>query len=303
MTEESKDNKDPEDLSDSEDFSLEENDTDWGDAWESAFEAEEEADDSSEDATEDFYLEDAEEVDDSSTTVIKSPDSDSQPTPPSGSNSAAIATSSTSSGLVISLRIPPFFTKLATWITYLKERYQSLQPKQKIILGGGAALLFLAVAILIALSPEETTLIPQEQLNQPEELIANSSASVPTPPMDAIKKPDLEIIDMPEKVRKKWTFPSFFIPVSSQEADKTITFVVIDITLLLLLDEGEEIPEAKKAFVRDIIYQFYINRPLYELRRFSLARGDMNRALRAWLEKQWPEGAIEAISFKRYLLT
>lgn len=297
MTEESKDNKDPEDLSDSEDFSLDENDTDWGDAWESAFESdEEEADTSSEDETEDFYLEDAEEVDDSSTTVISPSGSGPKPAPATDS-SAAIANSSTHSGLVISLRIPPFFTKFTPWLTYLKERYQSLQPKQKIIVGCGAATLLLTVVILFSFIPDEKPPLSQTG----EQIIAHGDNL--EKPLTPKEEPTIEIIEMPEKVRKKWTFPSFFIPVSSQEEDKSISFVVIDITLLILLDEGEEIPEAQKSFVRDIIYQFYINRPLYELRRFSLARGDMNRALRAWLQKQWPEGAIEAISFKRYLLT
>lgn len=301
MSEESKDPKDIDDLSESGDFSLKENETDWGEAWESAFEAEDDMFTSDEEAQpEDFFLTE----DEGAGTTSSSEAPSSAPKPHSAHAAATnenIETGSPSSGLVISLRIPPFFSKTAELLTNLKEHYSALQVKQKIIFGGGVAILCLAGSIFFILSPEKQ--IPPSQQTAG---FAGAESESSVENFDILfEDPVAGVNDLSEKIRKKWTFSPFFIPASSPEpeADKTISFVVIDLSLTLLLDEGEEIPEDKKAFVRDIIYQFFINRPLYELRRFSLARGDMNRALRAWLQKQWPEGAIQAIIFNRYLLT
>ena len=98
-------------------------------------------------------------------------------------------------------------------------------------------------------------------------------------------------------------FPAFIIPVNNPASDQPVTFVLVDITLIASLDEHEDPPAAKKIFVRDIIYQFFQNKPLDELRRFSLARGEMNKELRAWLMKQWPEAPIESIIFNQYHLS
>ena len=107
----------------------------------------------------------------------------------------------------------------------------------------------------------------------------------------------------PGKVRKKWGFPAFIIPVNNPAPDQPVTFVLVDITLIASLGEQEDPPADKKIFVRDIIYQFFQNKPLEELRRFSLARGEMNKELRAWLLKQWPEAPIESIIFNQYHLS
>ncbi|MFH1019530.1 MAG: flagellar basal body-associated FliL family protein, partial [Pseudomonadota bacterium] len=107
----------------------------------------------------------------------------------------------------------------------------------------------------------------------------------------------------PGKIRKKWAFPAFIIPVNNPASDQPVTFVLVDITLIASLNEQEEPPAGKKTFVRDIIYQFFQNKPLEELRRFSLARGEMNKELRAWLLKQWPEAPIESIIFNQYHLS
>jgi len=107
----------------------------------------------------------------------------------------------------------------------------------------------------------------------------------------------------PGKVRKKWPFPAFFIPVAGQTPGQPVTFVLTEVTLYVSLDEQEEPPAEKKIFVRDIIYQFFQNRPIEDLRRFSLARGEMGRELRAWLLKQWPDAPVESISFNQYRLS
>lgn len=106
-----------------------------------------------------------------------------------------------------------------------------------------------------------------------------------------------------EKIRKKWEFPSFLIPVETPGSDEPVTFIHIDITLIAVLDPKEEPPTEKEIPVREMIYQFYRSLPLGELRRFSLARGEMNRKLRDWLRKEWPEAPIESIIFDRYTLS
>jgi hypothetical protein len=107
----------------------------------------------------------------------------------------------------------------------------------------------------------------------------------------------------PGKVRKKWAFPAFIIPINNPASDQPVTFALVDITLIASLNDQEDPPAEKKIFVRDIIYQFFQNKPLEELRRFSLARGEMNKELRAWLLKQWPEAPIESIIFNQYHLS
>jgi hypothetical protein len=106
-----------------------------------------------------------------------------------------------------------------------------------------------------------------------------------------------------EKVRKKWAFPSFLIPVETENSDQPVIFVQADITLIAVLSAEEEPPAEKEIPVRDMIYQFYRNTPHAELRRFSLARGEMSRKLRDWLHNEWPEAPIESIVFDHYTLS
>lgn len=105
------------------------------------------------------------------------------------------------------------------------------------------------------------------------------------------------------KGRKKLAFPSFIVPVNNPASDQPVIFVLVNISLIASLEDQEDLPPEKKVFVRDIIYQFFQNKPLEELRRFSLARGEMNRELRAWIKKQWPEAPIESITFHQYHLS
>jgi len=105
------------------------------------------------------------------------------------------------------------------------------------------------------------------------------------------------------KARKKLAFPSFIIPVSNQASDQPVIFVLVNISLITSLEDQEDLPAEKKIFVRDIIYQFFQNKTIEELRRFSLARSEVNRELRAWIKKQWPESPIESIIFHQYHLS
>jgi len=103
-----------------------------------------------------------------------------------------------------------------------------------------------------------------------------------------------------EKVRKKWSLPDFLISTSDQANGEDIFFVAVDLTLILVMDEETPLPEEQTTKIRDIVFEFYNNRPLYELRRYSLARGEMKRKLKTWIDKQWPEGPLVTITFDRY---
>lgn len=103
----------------------------------------------------------------------------------------------------------------------------------------------------------------------------------------------------PEKDRKKWFFPGFLVPAAEND-QSPVVFFQIDITLIVPVEKGGRLPEEKRSFVRDIIYQFFSNRPLDELRRYSLARSEMNRRLKAWMDKEWPGNPISIIVINRY---
>ncbi|MEW6426828.1 MAG: flagellar basal body-associated FliL family protein [Thermodesulfobacteriota bacterium] len=98
---------------------------------------------------------------------------------------------------------------------------------------------------------------------------------------------------------RKWRFPSFMISAESEDGSGAISYVVVDLSLLLPAGDGE-LPIEHQYAIRDFIYQFYANRPFFELKRFALARGEMKERLLAWLDKQWPAGRVQSILFHRY---
>ncbi|MDH4320818.1 MAG: flagellar basal body-associated FliL family protein [Desulfobulbaceae bacterium] len=179
-----------------------------------------------------------------------------------------------------------------------KLRLQLLSRKQQ-ILAGAAVVALLLLPLLIPDSEEAPTTSNGAAHVTGATTGATSGAQKTTsPPSGALPPADL---DVQEKIRVKWQFPAFLVPAPEREdTPRKANFVQTDITLILLLAAGEKPPAEKELLVRDIIYQFYSNQPLSELQRFALARGDMNRSLRAWIEQQWPEAPVEAIVFNRY---
>ncbi len=148
----------------------------------------------------------------------------------------------------------------------------------------------------IATQTEGNELLKNTQVKTSQENTKADGTEKMVPVADlAIDKPIVE------KIRKKWRLPSFLISATTHDTvNKAPAFVAIDITFVLLLPPDDLIPDSREFFVREIIYQFYNNRPLDELQRFSLARGEMNRKLRSWVEKQWPEIPLSSIAFDRY---
>jgi hypothetical protein len=140
----------------------------------------------------------------------------------------------------------------------------------------------------------------------PFEILEKAALRSQTPAAEKEPQPSRELLTQlapGEKIRKKWSFSSFLIPAATEDDNTKLSFIIIELTLVALMDAEEALPEQKKPYLRDIIYQFYANRPLYELRSFSLARGEMSRKLRAWVQKQWPEFPVESIIFDKYQVT
>ncbi|HIJ91565.1 MAG: flagellar basal body-associated FliL family protein [Desulfobulbaceae bacterium] len=269
----------------------EHDETNWGDDWESAFQAEDDTFFSKE-KEEEFFLEENEPTV-TAAAAAKGLDSSLEKTL-SGipDQSSVVSDTRPTKAFVLVGAITSLFLSGKTAAQKQFARLQSFPIFIRIPLYALPVLLIISLLLLLgapksrhAASPSATSVAPQ-QTTAPSPEAVNQASQL-----------------HPGKVRKKWAFPAFIIPVNNDAGDQPVTFVLVDITLIASLDEQEDPPADKKIFVRDIIYQFYQNKPLEELRRFSLARGDMNRELRAWLQKQWPEAPIESIIFHQYHLS
>ncbi len=184
--------------------------------------------------------------------------------------------------------------RLLTLYHTIKLRLQLLSRRQQIL--AGAAIVFLLLLPLLIPDADKTP----TQSDGAAHVNGATTAPQTAPPLPT-GAPSAAPTEVQEKIRAKWQFPGFLVPAPLRDdTPRKANFVQADITLILLLAAGEKPPAEKELLVRDIIYQFYSNQPLSELQRFALARGDMNRALRAWIEKQWPEAPVEAIVFNRY---
>lgn len=283
------------------DPSADHDDTNWGEDWESAFQAEDDAF-FSEGKEEEFFLEEKDPTVAAGVAVQKL-DATLEKTlsgiPDQGVASGAHPTKSLSAletltALFLSGKIAAQkqFTRLQSFPIFVRIPLYALP--------------FLLVGIILfALSGT----------SKPPQPLSHTASSPGQQPGTAAVSPDQTTNTAtpqesgqasqlhPGKVRKKWAFPAFIIPVNNPASDQPVTFVLVDITLIASLDGQEDPPAEKNIFVRDIIYQFFQNKPLDELRRFSLARGEMNKELRAWLMKQWPEAPIESIIFNQYHLS
>ncbi|RJX31159.1 MAG: hypothetical protein C4531_08165 [Desulfurivibrio sp.] len=193
--------------------------------------------------------------------------------------------------------LPAIPARAADW-------FQARPRYQKILFPSLAALAILSLcAVLFFRSTSQQ--LAEKQPSAPAAPLATSVPAVQPQPgaIAPAPQPTLRQTEPPApapmKNRKKWPMHSFFIAV--QPKDNSEGFLVrIDLNLILLLEPGTNIPEDKRAFVRDTIFQFFANRPPEELRRYSLARGEMIRNLESWLHKEWPQNPIASIMFDRY---
>ncbi|MDP2756858.1 MAG: flagellar basal body-associated FliL family protein [Desulfurivibrionaceae bacterium] len=275
--------------------------TNWGEDWESAFQAEDDAFFSDEKEGEDFFLEeneptvtagaDAKDLDSSlKKTLSGIPDQSGAP----GAQPEKILAGL---GAIIPLLLAAKkighaqFTRLQSFPIFVRIPLYALP----------FFLIVLVFAASVMLKPSPSLHQSSSAPGQHSEtgMPPPDTHSIGTTPQKGSQASQLH----PGKVRKKWPFPAFIIPVNNPDSDQPVTFVLVDITLIASFAEQEDPPADKKIFVRDIIYQFFQNKPLEELRRYSLARGEMNKELRAWLQKQWPEAPIESIIFNQYHLS
>ncbi len=300
-------------------------DENWGEDWESAFQAEDYMFSPEEGEADTFFQTDSKKpaATDSSApstsltpdlsettlgaeeTAVLAPDAAVQP-------ATETAEKEKFSAAKIITRLNTLFTttrqRLKTFFTTTRQRFLALKTYQQILAGGVplAGCLIIA-AIFVSSGSEERSVATIETDPQPQVQVQPAPHSDKTPETIVLLENSLineavpdELPSESETIRQKWLFPSFFIPVVGQNDQEKIAFVSIDLTIVVLLDEEQELPEDKKILVRDLIYQFYLNRPLYELRKYSLARGEMVKKLNAWILKQWPEGPIYKIIINRY---
>lgn len=104
-----------------------------------------------------------------------------------------------------------------------------------------------------------------------------------------------------KEIRKKWRFPALLIQAKTDQGQAPV-LLSIDLTLNLKLAPEVMPPSGRESFLREILYQFYTNQPVDDLQRYALDRGEMNRKLRAWILKQWPELHLESIVIDHYQL-
>ena len=262
-------------------------DTDWGADWESAFQAEDEAFFAP--ADEEFFIE-------------EEPTKGAKPAAADATLEKALAGAQAGAPrkpLLPSFSLAPLFGlfgKLATLPLLLLAQPRVLwQRFTALPVRGQLMVIGLALAVPLATTALWLILAPGPE--------AASTGPPPSPPLTEEAKTILaEVPAVPEKVHKKLALNDFFIPVRDDKGSGPLLFVQIDLTLNTLLGEEEELPPDKEAMARDIIYQFFTNHTLAELRRYQLARGDLQRDLRAWLDKQWPDAPVESITFTRYQL-
>ena len=275
--------------------------TNWGEDWESAFQAEDDAFFSDEKEGEDFFLEEneptvtagvgAKDLDSSlEKTLSGIPDQSGAP----GAQPKKIlpGLGAITPLLLAAQKVAQAqFTRLQSFPIFVRIPLYALP----------FFLVVLVFVVSVMLRPSPPLLQSSSAPGQRPEsgMPLPDGRSVGTAPQTGNQVSQLH----PGKVRKKWPFPAFIIPVNNPDSGQPVTFVLVDITLIASFAEQEDPPADKKIFVRDVIYQFLQNKPLEELRRYSLARGEMNKELRAWLQKQWPEAPIESIIFNQYHLS
>ena len=273
--------------------------------WESAFQAEDFMF-SPKDGENDFFLGD--DSDFASTTgttyeftpppekeLADLPDLDEEPEP----SPAAAPTADTATAALGRSALPAWVARLVDIFRAAQLRWRLLSRPQQGLVAISLVALASAPFFLFHSSAPPSTTPSLEATSPPPDSMPQSAAPAESTPAPVTSPEPLTTAK--EKVRVKWSLPPFLIPAPPQkDAPRQMSFVQVDITLVLLLDESASPPADKEPMVRDIIYQFFSNQPADELRRYALARGDMNRNLRAWLIKQWPDAPIATIVFNRY---
>lgn len=270
-------------------------DDDLGDDWESAFQAEEFMF-SPEEEPSDFFLFDEEGPDENEDIAdLFAEQQDKADTAGPGTTSAAGRKEEAAD-------IVEFPSRLQILIAAALQRLTSRPRSQRLLIAGLPLLLLLIFVSTLFFrntsqelaSRDQAPAAKQEEVLLPAPPEESTTASPEaSPPTEAASAP----APAPEKITEKWELPTFTIAAADDNHNLIIN---IDLTLTAHLDPGEKLPEERFTYARDVIYQFFRNRPPYELKRYALARGDMITQLTAWLNKEWPDHPFDGISFRRY---
>lgn len=256
-----------------------------GDDWGEAFEADEFMQTPEEGVDSDFFLDD----DASQPVAVKAKDveGDLAPSP------------SAPSFFVRLLSLRSFFLKINTSFRSLSLLYRTALPVLLLAIIVGSWIFF---AVSPTSNSDSKKVVGGQVVDAPTVPNNDESqdSSISSESVGVSNRFDELLSGEPKKERQIWRLPPFLIAAKDNTKGDDIFFVEADISLVFLLSEGESLPTTQGVLVRDIIYQFFTNSPIYELRRYSLARGEMNRKLRGWIEKQWSDRKIATIVFNRY---
>ncbi len=102
-----------------------------------------------------------------------------------------------------------------------------------------------------------------------------------------------------ELQKESLQLPSFLIPVS-EKGSNNINFVLVDLTLFMRQAAPAPMPIEKQRAIREIIYQFYRNVPLFELKKYVLSRDEMKKRLQDWIQKLMPGDQLLKLTFNHY---
>ncbi len=261
-------------------------DGDIGDDWGEAFASEDDMFSSEDEASSSFFLDEKE-------TTTPSPAAEKKVTtePPAKQKNKTKQKKSNSN--------------LLHYVFLCKAKLFSLSRPVQIAIGTGLVVIFIGIFFINSRSADKIAEPQPPQLSTGKPAEKPPTPIVETTPPAQIESHQIGNIKNhaatipPEKVSKKWHLPLFFVSIAGENGKRS-TILTINLTLLLILHKDELPPDNQQVITRDAIFQFFNAKPLSEIKRYSLARGDMNRQLRSWINKQVPDLPLEAITFNRY---
>lgn len=263
--------------------------SDIGDDWGEAFEAEDFMVSSRKEADNEFFLPDE--------TVAR---------PPVSSGKGALAASPTLTPAQTSPASSSLSEGIALFLQSLVARFRKTSTLLRLAV---VALPILALIIVLVLHQSPRTVAPKSRPLPTQAEGAHSREKLITKPPQpettahkAAPAPEPKV-SMPEvkKIRKSWRFPAIIVPVKADN-DQSPAILTASLTLILKLTPESTPPAGKDSFIREALYQFFINQPLDDLQGYALVRGEMSRKLQAWILKQWPELPLDSITVDRYQL-
>lgn len=273
-------------------------DDDLGDDWESAFQAEDFMF-SPEEESSDFFLLDENEGDKGSNIAGPEP----LPVAPASAPSAARAQKTAPEpGEAAASTVLEFPGRLQILTGFVLQLLQARSRRQRLLIAGLPLLLLVIVTgiLFFRATSDELAFRDQETPRDDTGLapLPHDGTDLQTGPTGAPQPPPPT---ESATVQHKWSLSPLLIVADGE--NKAELIVTIDIVLLTNLPPEQTLPLDKEMFVKDLIYQFYANRPAYDLRRFALARGEMISQLNAWLNKQWQNNPVDTVIFSRYEIT